>query len=399
MMKRKIAIVGAFDRYNYGDLLFPIVVEEFLKKEYKDIINNNYDLQYYALIESDLSYCGGKKTKSIRELEFVGENNIFVVSGGEIISAKLSGLYEDISKNKFTNYMKKVTKKLIGEKKYSIIARRGLGIKTEHPFVVEPDDYQNKAHVVYNTVGGSHLSTGSDNQTKFVVEKLKNSDYVSVRDRKTQEILGLDNVNLCPDSAIIMSEFFDVQFLKKNVRKELIDYCNNKNYIVFQSRLSTVKKNLNDIVKQLEMIYKDGFDIMLMPIGIAQNHNDDEALKLIAKNLNIPYEFPQDLNIYEIMYIESQSKCFIGTSLHGNITAISYSVNNIGIDKGVKKLDEFLKTWSLHKNNNDVVDVNHFYDRFKLVQSITPQSRIENSRRLINLVYNNFRKMFDNYII
>ena len=80
-----------------------------------------------------------------------------------------------------------------------------------------------------------------------------------------------------------------------------------------------------------------------------------EIHHLITFELNIPYNLPENLNIYEIMYIESQSKCFIGTSLHGNITAISYEVNNIGIDKSVKKLDEFLKTWSLHKNNNDVV--------------------------------------------
>jgi hypothetical protein len=30
-VKKNIAIVGAFDRYNYGDLLFPIIIELYLK--------------------------------------------------------------------------------------------------------------------------------------------------------------------------------------------------------------------------------------------------------------------------------------------------------------------------------------------------------------------------------
>lgn len=85
---------------------------------------------------------------------------------------------------------------------------------------------------------------------------------------------------------------------------------------------------------------------------------------------------------------------FITISLYGNITVISYSVNNIGIDKNVQKLGYFLKTWFLYKNNknnDDVVDVNKFYDRFKLEESVTK----ENRNMLINLVYNKFRKMFD----
>jgi hypothetical protein len=55
---RNINIIGAFDRNNYGDLLFPIIIESTLKK--KGIENQFY---YYALSKTDLSKVGALPTK------------------------------------------------------------------------------------------------------------------------------------------------------------------------------------------------------------------------------------------------------------------------------------------------------------------------------------------------
>jgi polysaccharide pyruvyl transferase WcaK-like protein len=47
------------------------------------------------------------------------------------------------------------------------------------------------------------------------------------------------------------------------------------------------------------------------------------------------------------MYLISNSKIFIGTSLHGIITAMSYMVPYIGVFKENRKIDEYLKTWGI----------------------------------------------------
>lgn len=57
---KKINIIGAFDRNNYGDLLFPIIIEKTLKK--KGIKN---EFNYYALNKTDLSEVGAFPTKRI----------------------------------------------------------------------------------------------------------------------------------------------------------------------------------------------------------------------------------------------------------------------------------------------------------------------------------------------
>lgn len=59
---KSINIIGAFDRYNYGDLLFPIIIEEYIKKYNCELIKK-YKLEYYALVQSDLSKVGGKRLR------------------------------------------------------------------------------------------------------------------------------------------------------------------------------------------------------------------------------------------------------------------------------------------------------------------------------------------------
>ena len=61
MERKTINIIGAFDRYNYGDLLFPIVIEKYIKENKKDLLEK-YDLRYFGLVESDLSSVGNNKS-------------------------------------------------------------------------------------------------------------------------------------------------------------------------------------------------------------------------------------------------------------------------------------------------------------------------------------------------
>lgn len=55
----KILIIGAFDRFNYGDLLFPIIIEQQLKT-----YSNALDIEYFGIVESDLSSLGGSQQKT-----------------------------------------------------------------------------------------------------------------------------------------------------------------------------------------------------------------------------------------------------------------------------------------------------------------------------------------------
>ena len=94
----------------------------------------------------------------------------------------------------------------------------------------------------------------------------------------------------------------------------------------------------------MELYNKTQLPIVLVPIGLALRHEDDIACERLKSCLSIPSCVLNSRTIYDIMYAIANSKLFIGTSLHGNITAMSYDVPNVGF--GGQKLDGYLKKWA-----------------------------------------------------
>ena len=93
----KIALVGAFDRYNYGDILMPIIM-------HNQIIDNlnikNIEFSYYGLFESDMSKCKGYSTNALSELKNK-EVDVVIFVGGEILTSRYTGMYLNTLNNKF----------------------------------------------------------------------------------------------------------------------------------------------------------------------------------------------------------------------------------------------------------------------------------------------------------
>ena len=85
-------------------------------------------------------------------------------------------------------------------------------------------------------------------------------------------------------------------------------------------------------------------EIILCPIGMAPNHEDHKILKEMA-NASNHFKLIIPRNIYEIMYLIAYAKIFVGTSLHGIITAQSYNVPFIALNKKIKKTKEYISTW------------------------------------------------------
>src|SRR5690606_9384215 len=77
--------------------------------------------------------------------------------------------------------------------------------------------------------------------------------------------------------------------------------------------------------------------------GKALNHDDHLALQRIAPLLKHPYTVFEEVTIWDIMYLIAQAKVYMGTSLHGAITAMSYAVPYVGV--AVPKLNSYLQTW------------------------------------------------------
>ena len=397
MERNTINIIGAFDRYNYGDLLFPIVIDEYLKENRKDLLEK-YDLRYFGLVESNLSSVGGKKTQALKNLynEDLSKDSMIIVSGGDVLPARISSMDVDLSSSNLSMLCKKVIIKVINRRNFEKISMKKFNLNTRFPWIVEKDNFKNNVFVAYNAVGGATL----DKLPKFDVEEIKRnmskSDYISVRDSKSLDNVKELNSKLYPDSATIMSHFFDINFLADKISNEVKKFVNSKDnkYICIQSNLCSIRGKEEVLVRELEKIHnEEGLEILLLPIGIAANHDDNIALNRLKKYFNIKVNHIEKLNIYDIMYLIANSRFFAGTSLHGNITAMSYAIPHIGLNREISKLDNYLKTWDLEEQNH-CIDFEELYNEFKIISKISQKNLEDKKNQLINLTVKNFEEMF-----
>lgn len=398
MERKTINIIGAFDRYNYGDLLFPIVIEKYIKENRKELLEE-YDLRYFGLVESDLSAVGGKKTEALKNLynEELSENSMVIVSGGDVLPARISSMDVDLSSSNLSMLFKKVIIKAINRRNFEKISMKKFNLNTRFPWIVEKDNFKNNIFITYNAVGGSTLNELPSFEVDEIKRNMSKSNYISVRDNKSLDNVKELNSKLYPDSATIMSKFFPINILKNKISNDVDNFVkNNRNkYICIQSNLCSIRGKEEVLVRELEKIHREeGLEIVLLPIGVAANHDDNIALNRLKKYFNIKVNHIEKLNIYDIMYLIANSRFFAGTSLHGNITAMSYAIPHIGLNRKISKLDNYLKTWDLEEQNH-CIDFEELYNEFKIISKISEKKLEDKKNQLVELTVKNFEDMFE----
>ena len=368
---KEIQFLAASDRLNYGDLLFPIITKMILEKHTDSSFSN------YALIKSNLSSFGALPTDGYKKLE--EDNNdtsIIVVGGGHVMFPSWSTLYGHISKI----YLR--TKKLYFlnflYKYLNIPSRFFTKSKTPSPFA----PYQLKGKLVYLSVGGNYNDHRLNGNIKTM---LANTTILSVRDNMLyKQLKGAGfSVTKIPDTATIISKLFPREMLKMKLSANFTFTVNQK-YIVVQLGLHKGPIDPKKFVANINLLKEKGYQILCMPIGLAADHEDYKVLDSLLK-LDTSWSYYLPKNIYEIMYLISNASFFFGTSLHGCITAFAYNTPFVPLNKKVKKLNNYTKTWwsPFLKESIDYENLNYFinsklenWDSAKARQLLSEQQKL-----------------------
>lgn len=343
-----LLVYGPFDRFNYGDLLFPYILEKELRDKYSAI-------EFIAIRKSDLHRVGGKATRPFKDLYQLdsSKNYNLVIAGGESLITTWGDLfsYFSIWYNRLSIFwrgLNKIFGKRRSKKINNQVARFLLSGKTQLPFCVSKFDYKFIDKVFYNSLGGSTLNEETFTMYSSLLSTLKNVDYLAVREAKSYEILMKKNieVSLVPDSVILISKHYPVEKLKLLISPEVCKYHTEvEKYCVFQINKALGWKYKAEAAKQLENIYHNmGLNIVLCPMGFAYGHEDPSGLHELSKELSVPHKYFKSLSIWDITYLLACSSLYIGSSLHGAIVSMSYFVPYIGFE--VKKVDWYLRTWA-----------------------------------------------------
>ena len=170
---KKIALIGAFDRFNYGDLLMPVVFNKQIEAK-----NKKVKIDYFAYQESDLTKFGAYKTKKIEELRNLNYDAAVFV-GGDMLPVTYTNAFMDLQTNKIKVVLYKILKKIIKQKKFDLFCKEKLNGETNHPWIYSKK-FLNVQKVIYNTVGGKVSVLDSK------IEKCFNEmDYISLRDNES----------------------------------------------------------------------------------------------------------------------------------------------------------------------------------------------------------------------
>lgn len=340
--KQIIHFLSASDRINYGDLLFPIIFQKAAEKLKEPIQFYNY-----GLVSSNLGHFGALKTDSYRILlkrvkKLKGK---VVIGGGEVLFADWRKLYSFI--NPLYNFLMRSYRVNKLETRFRIVEKILINSNVEIPFCPDLSELEGCEVICYNSVGGQFKGKNNSKHNLKLKSRLSDSKWISVRDQRTFKSLKqyLDTISLVPDSALIMSDFFSKSELLVFCSKEFKSQLLEEPYLFLQLGAHKAPKKLRAFVKDLASLADElDLKVVLCPIGMAPGHEDHVILKRI-QTLEKKFNYLQPNNIYDIMTCIAQSSLFIGTSLHGVITAQSFNVPMVGLNRKISKLDSYMKTW------------------------------------------------------
>lgn len=387
-MVKNIILYGAFDRYNYGDNLMPILLEKFILSNYVET-STRFEFIYASINSSDLSHYSCKPTVPMKSLVHRNCDFYVIVVGGEVMGADVGTLYTHVQKNiifsKIIRLFNRLSPQLVNK-----VSKLFYPAVWDYPYIPRKFSFKGNVKVIYNTVGGI------PDQSQW--EYVKEADYISVRDQRSfNGVKEFCSAHLVPDSVLIASKLIDDSFFLKNVRNHIVELCDSKKFITVQACPYKVKFTAKEMAVVLDKIKKEKpLDVILLPIGYASGHDDlifmEEVKKCSSENLELIY----DLNVWEIMYIISKSTAFYGTSLHGVITAMSFSIPHFCINADIKKLTSFLRTWSIYpfqepldiKGVYDSIDQIVEYDNSELINSVenTQQLIISSLKEIVSII-------------
>lgn len=348
MRKKKLFILSPSDRFNYGDMLFPFILKYYLGDLVDEIVNCSSTC-------SDYSEKGALPTFAYDVLYKVDDedDNYLVIAGGESLFVTWPVILSFIHKNveERVDTLKRLPHiPFLHRIYYAYLThhiKKAYKLATQYPFTPGLYELPGFKSVMYNSVGSACLSERKEIIKSNTCKRILNSSaYISVRDKGTCNALQTMGVkfSLYPDSAILMSEVFSNSFLDAN--KTVSDtFSKENNYIFFQINKSISEGKENTIGKIISnVIRRTKRKFVLCPIGTALGHYDDIALESISRFIPKDSYFKiENPNLWDIMYLIKNSCLYIGTSLHGAITAMSYSVPIV--THGKKKVEQYINDW------------------------------------------------------
>jgi hypothetical protein len=341
-------LFGAFDRHNFGDMLFAHIVARMLP---------GHRLRFAGLAERDLRTYGGHFVESISTLASAcrGQTVDIVHAGGELLTCDAWEAAVMLSSAQ-------QAKSIIGEQaawKNEPVewAQAHLGLSTRAPYVLSRALFPQARRMLFNAVGGVDLDRRDSAMRAQVIEALGLATDVTVRDSLTRNLLAAAGIEtrLLPDPAVMTAALFgeDVRHRAEAEPVSAIRHTCPNGYIAVQfSADFGDDRTLNDIASQLDIAARSrGLGVAFFAAGAAPWHDDLEAYERTRQRMRTSsVRILNSANIWDICALIANSRIYCGSSLHGRIVAAAFGLPRVNVRHPARteprsKQNAFAQTW------------------------------------------------------
>ena len=355
--------LGTFDVENYGDLLYPIVLCHLLLTR-----DPSLRIRQYSLLPGEAPHGAGFETHAIRDLflNSPGEPLRLVIGGGDILRtdwnnlARHYGRHSRITRGWLRHsigtaglFGYRMRQRLPRQDAADFYARRfkarWMDYPAAGPFLITPEALPSSTVVHYVSCGVPHLFRAVDEDA--VKQALDGGRSIYLRDQQSAEKLRTTGVSckihVAPDLAVLLSDQFDhaTEALRGRQILSKMGLLGDRPVLCFQSQpypgFST--EEINDQLQRYRE--RAGADVVLLPLGYC--HGDHEFLQRLAAQSGGTCKYAPVDSIFDAISIIAASDVFVGTSLHGNITAFSYGIPHLLGPLPVDKAEGFLQVTNL----------------------------------------------------
>ncbi len=323
--KRHVILLGAHERFNFGDLLTEKIVSKLLitKLDYRDD-----EIIRAATIPRNMTQYGGHDNiVSMMQAQDMSRNSPFgpfdiIYTGGETLGCK-SGCAVRMLDN--PDLMRLGSLHKIYDCGYVIPKELLLPLNEDR----EPDrSVKNVA--IANSLGGY------EHGVPECKEALDTADYISFRDSSP----------LAPDCIVMVKELYGdlISSTTQKVRKSLFPGDVNKKYVAVQFSFffgyysDNVPETLDDLAR------KTNCTIVLFASGTAPSHDNINMYKKVASQMNERVIVYEGENVWESVATIAGAEAVVGTNIY--VREISFVYHKPRITWCEKKEDrKFIGIW------------------------------------------------------
>lgn len=336
---KDLILFGAYDRFNYGDMLMPLAIERYFRKTAPELLER-YRIRHASLTASDLSARDCLPTEAIGTVcASAPEGSALIVTGGEVTSPTRAALFLHTSTSDAEHHAR-LALRAADPAGFEALITRDFGDLWEIPYLPPRDCLPAGGRVLYNAIGGGLGKEGSADHA-LRRARFAEASYISSRDwRLVQGLAALGTeARMAPCAVSLIAEgiFEDL---------EQQETGSDAPYFVVQcvNRPDIDLDKLAAVVRAIAA--QTGLRPYLVPLGYASGHEDDKALSALAERLGESTLFDRRGTLSSILSIFRGAEFYIGTSLHGTITAMAYGIPYFPFKKSIGKLGVYLESWS-----------------------------------------------------